>query len=115
MTHNFLPPHNDAVVAPKPKRPRGRPRLSDEERAARTGPAYQSSYWRQNKAALTVKRKAKIANMTEADREAERRRIRISRKKSANGQKAQIAELLKTIEALSELLEDEPLSMDNVT
>lgn len=113
-------------------RPRGRPRLSAEERAARLSgrevtpgdgrtegrlitAAYQSSYWQRNKETLVAKRKALLASMTEAEREAERQRMRIARKKSANRQKAQIAELLKTVEALSELLEDDRLTMGTVT
>jgi hypothetical protein len=124
-----------ALFVPRPK---GRPRLSAEERAARlTGcevapregrspdqvrgedqlitAAYQSSYWRRNKAALVAKRKALLASMTDAEREIERQRMRIARKKSANRNKAQIAELLKTVEALSGLLEGKVLSKENVS
>jgi hypothetical protein len=105
MTRDFLPPHNDAVGT-KPKKI-GRPRLSDEERqeAKRKLVAKQSSYWRQNKAALAAKRKAKLANMTEAEKEAERQRMRIARKKSVNRHKAKIVELLQTVEALSRVIE----------
>lgn len=141
---DFLPPRNDDIApakveeTPKPKRPRGRPRLSDEERARRAGhlpkrprgrprlsdeeralltrPAYQASYWRRNKEALIAKRKAKLANMTEAEREAARLRDNASKKRSAARREAKIAELLNIVEALNNLLEnDDLLAMGNAT
>jgi hypothetical protein len=122
----------EAARASFTPRPRGRPRLSAEERAARLNgsevaprdgrtedqlvtAAYQSMYWQRNKATIVAKRKALLAGMTEAEREQERARHRISHKQSRNRQKAKITELLRTVEKLSRTLEDELQSMGNAT
>jgi hypothetical protein len=92
-----------------PRRPRGRPRLSDDERALRNSPAYNASYWGRNKETLTAKRKARLAGMTEEQREVERQLGRVYRNNYATRQKARIAELLQTVEALNQIIESEIL------
>jgi hypothetical protein len=93
-----------ALFVPRPK---GRPRLSAEERAAR-GPL-----------GRPPARRILLASMTEAEREAfragERTRRNIARQQSVTRQKTQIVELLKTVEALDGLLKDSLLSKENVS